>query len=239
MAAVPWCSGSHNAAHHSHSANIAVPDNSQPSELGASSAASCPGRSSRRQRIVSVIGGWCDGCNDSGVATCARADTGVIDVEVVRQAFLGVTSPGRLEAVRSAPTILLDAAHNPHGMAATVAALEESFSFRRLIGVIAVLGDKDVRGMLAALDPVLDEIVVTENSSHRRLPVDDLAALAVDVFGAERVAVEPRLDDAIETAVDLADEGDGGIAGAGVLITGSVITAGEARTLLAGARPPT
>jgi dihydrofolate synthase/folylpolyglutamate synthase len=85
---------------------------------------------------------------------------------------------------------------------------------------------------------VLDEIVVTENSSRRRLPVDDLAALAVEVFGAERVAVEPRLDDAIETAVDLADEGEFGIAGAGVLITGSVVTAGEARTLLTGNRPP-
>ena len=58
------------------------------------------------------------------------------------------------------------------------------------------------------------------------------------MFGAERVAVEPRLDDAIETAVDLADEGDEGLAGAGVLITGSVVTAGEARTLLTGARDP-
>ena len=168
----------------------------------------------------------------------AGANTGVIDIEVVREALLGVTSPGRLEAVRSAPTVLVDAGHNPAGVAATVAALEESFSFRRLIGVVAVLGDKDVRGMLAGLEPVLDEIVVTENSSHRRLPVDDLAALAVEIFGAERVAVEPRLDDAIETAVDLADEGDQGLAGAGVLITGSVVTAGEARTLLTGSSDP-
>jgi dihydrofolate synthase/folylpolyglutamate synthase len=168
----------------------------------------------------------------------AGADSGVIDVEVVRQALLGVTSPGRLEAVRSAPTVLVDAAHNPHGIAATVAALEEAFSFRRLIGVVAVLGDKDVRGMLLALEPVLDEIVVTENSSHRGMPVDDLATLAVEVFGPERVAVEPRLDDAVETAVDLSDEGNQGIAGAGVLITGSVVTAGEARTLLAGDRSP-
>ena len=168
----------------------------------------------------------------------AGANTGVIDIEVVREALLGVTSPGRLEAVRSAPTVLVDAGHNPAGVAATVAALEESFSFRRLIGVVAVLGDKDVRGMLAGLEPVLDEIVVTENSSHRRLPVDDLAALAVEIFGAERVAVEPRLDDAIEIAVDLADEGDQGLAGAGVLITGSVVTAGEARTLLTGSSDP-
>ena len=74
----------------------------------------------------------------------AGADTGVIDVEVVRAALVGVSSPGRLEVVRGAPTVIVDAAHNPHGMAASVAALGESFSFRRLIGVVAVLGDKDV-----------------------------------------------------------------------------------------------
>jgi dihydrofolate synthase/folylpolyglutamate synthase len=167
----------------------------------------------------------------------AGADTGVIDTEVVREALLGVSSPGRLEALRSAPTVLVDAAHNPHGMAATVAALQESFSFRRLIGVLAVLGDKDVPGMLATLEPVLDEVVVTENSSPRRLPVDDLAALAVEIYGAERVAVEPRLDDAIETAVRLAEDGDEQLGGSGVLVTGSVVTAGEARTLLGGGSP--
>jgi dihydrofolate synthase / folylpolyglutamate synthase len=104
------------------------------------------------------------------------------------------------------------------------------------VGVLAVLADKDVRGMLAALEPALDELVVTQNSAPRRLSADDLAALAVDVFGADRVTVEPRLDDAVETAVRLAEEGEEQLGGSGVLITGSVVTAGEARTLL-GARP--
>lgn len=167
----------------------------------------------------------------------AGAATGVIDVEVVRQALVGVSSPGRLEAVRSAPTVLVDAAHNPHGMAATVAAIEESFSFRRLVGVLAVLADKDVTGMLAVLEPLLDEVVVSENGSPRGMPVDDLAALAVEIFGSERVAVEPRLDDAIETAVRVAEEGEEQLGGSGVLVTGSVVTAGEARTLLGGRAP--
>lgn len=168
----------------------------------------------------------------------AGGETGIIDLDTVRQAFATVSSPGRLEALRSAPTVLVDAAHNPAGAAATVAALGESFSFRRLVGVVGVLGEKDVHGILAALEPALDEIVVTENSSPRRLPVDDLAALAVEVFGADRVAVEPRLDDAIETAVQLAEEGEDHLGGSGVLVTGSVVTAGEARTLLAGPQPP-
>jgi dihydrofolate synthase/folylpolyglutamate synthase len=87
------------------------------------------------------------------------------------------------------------------------------------------------------LEPVLDEIVITQNSSLRARPADELAATAVAVFGPERVTVEPRLDDAIETAVRLAEQSvDGVLAGAGVLITGSVITAGEARTLLGAGR---
>jgi dihydrofolate synthase/folylpolyglutamate synthase len=158
---------------------------------------------------------------------------GPLDVEVVRSAFAEVRSPGRLETVRSAPTVLVDAAHNPHGMAATAAALAESFQFRRLVGVVAMFADKDVVGMLTVLEPLLDEVVVTTNSSPRALSADHLATAAVEIFGAERVAVEPRLDDAIEQAIALAEEGETP-GGAGVLITGSVVTAGEARTLLVG-----
>jgi dihydrofolate synthase/folylpolyglutamate synthase len=165
----------------------------------------------------------------------AGAATGTLDLDTVRAAFAGVRSPGRLEAVRSAPTTLVDAAHNPHAMRATVAALGEAFSFRRLVTVLAVLGDKDAVALLELLEPVTDEIVVSQNSSPRALPVDVLAARAVEVFGAERVTVEPRLDDALEAAVRLAeDTGDDVLSGSGVLVTGSVVTAGEARVLLGG-----
>lgn len=167
----------------------------------------------------------------------AGADSGPIDLDTVRAAFAAVRSPGRLEAVRSAPTILVDSAHNPHGMTATVAAVSEAFDFRRLVAVVAVLGDKDVTGLLDLLEPVVDEIVVSQNSSLRAMPVDDLAAHAVEIFGEDRVTVEGRLDDAIETAVRLAeDTGDGVLSGVGVLVTGSVVTAGEARVLLGGAQ---
>jgi dihydrofolate synthase/folylpolyglutamate synthase len=163
----------------------------------------------------------------------AGAETGPLDIDTVRAAFAAVRSPGRLEPVRSAPTILVDSAHNPAGMAATVAALDEAFDFRRLVAVVAMLTDKDVAGMLERLEPVVDELVVTRNGSLRALDPDELAKAAVGVFGPDRVTVEPRLDDAIETAVRLAeDTGDDVLAGTGVLITGSVVTAGEARVLL-------
>lgn len=157
-----------------------------------------------------------------------------LDVAAVREGFASLTNPGRLERVRNAPTVFLDAAHNPDGARALAAALSEEFDFRKLVGVVAVLGDKDVDGILAALEPVFDEIVVTRNGSPRAMDVDRLADLAVARFGDERVVVAPTLPDAIETAIGLAEEvaepGEA-ISGAGVVVTGSVVTAGEARTL--------
>ena len=165
----------------------------------------------------------------------AGAATGPVAQDVVREAFGAVRSPGRLERVRSSPTVLVDAAHNPGGMAATVEAVRESFDFTRLVGVVACLRGKDVTGILTALEPLCAELVVTQNSSERSLPADELGALAVDVFGADRVSVHPRLTDALESAMELAEAGpDDALGGSGVLVTGSVITAGEARTLLSG-----
>ncbi len=155
----------------------------------------------------------------------------LLDLETVRAAFAVVTSPGRLEVVRSSPTVVLDAAHNPHGAAAAAEAVREAFAFSHLVGVIGPSADKDVRGVLEAFEPVMAEVVVTRNSSFRAMDVDELAAVAVEVFGTDRVRVEPRLDDAIEAAITLAED-EGEYAGAGVLVAGSVITVGEARLLL-------
>jgi len=156
-----------------------------------------------------------------------------LDAEVVRDGFAGVTSPGRLERVRSAPTILLDAAHNPHGMAATVAALEEEFSFSRLIVLVAMLADKDVRHVLELLEPIADALVVTRNSSSRAMPAQRLAEIAAEIFGEERVRVAATMPDAIEAAVELAEADlEGELSGVGVLVTGSVFTVADARKLL-------
>ncbi|WP_344265638.1 bifunctional folylpolyglutamate synthase/dihydrofolate synthase [Actinomadura napierensis] len=158
-------------------------------------------------------------------------DEGQLDPALVRSGFAKSASPGRLEVVRTGPTVLLDAAHNPAGMAATVATVTESFGFTRLAGVLAVAADKDVAGILDQLEPVLEELVVTRNSSPRSLPPEELAEIAEGIFGPERVHVAARLDDAIDRAIGLAEE-TGEYQGAGVLITGSVVTVGDARTLL-------
>lgn len=157
-----------------------------------------------------------------------------LDVDAIREGFASVTSPGRLERVRSAPTIFLDAAHNPAGARALAAALAAEFDFRKLVGVVAVMRDKDVAGILEALEPAFDEIVVTTNGSPRSMEAEELGNLAVQRFGDERVVVAATLPDALETAIGLAEdvvEPGEAVSGAGVVVTGSVVTAGAARAL--------
>jgi dihydrofolate synthase/folylpolyglutamate synthase len=156
---------------------------------------------------------------------------GTLDPDLVRAGFASVTSPGRLEIVRRSPTIVLDAAHNPHGATALAAALADSFDFTSLVAVVGVLADKDAAGIIEALAPAVDRFVVTAPRSPRALSVDDLAAIAIDVVGDDRVEVEPDLIDAIDRAAALAEE-SGEYGGAGVLVTGSIAMVGHARALL-------
>jgi dihydrofolate synthase / folylpolyglutamate synthase len=190
---------------------------------------------------ASAIGDTGDAGAESAVFAGSPEDQPTpLDDDLVRSAFRMMSSPGRLEVVRRSPVVIVDAAHNPAGMAATVAALTESFALTDMIAILAVSEDKDVPGILDELEPVVSELVVTANSSPRSADPDKLAELAGAVFSPERVRAVPRLDDAIELAVELADEADARSAGGSggppgtalVLITGSVITAGDARLLL-------
>jgi dihydrofolate synthase/folylpolyglutamate synthase len=160
--------------------------------------------------------------------------------DLVRQAFAEATSPGRLEVVRRGPTILLDAAHNPHGAAAAVEAVRDAFTFDPLVGVLGAMGDKDVEGVLAELEPLLSEVVCTQSATVRAMPAEELGEVAADIFGEHRVRVARRLDDALELAVTLAETGGAlgeSIGSGGVLVTGSVVLVGEARGLLDRTRP--
>jgi dihydrofolate synthase/folylpolyglutamate synthase len=161
-----------------------------------------------------------------------------LDVDAVRAGFAAVRSPGRLERMRSAPTVFIDAAHNPAGAGALAETLADEFDFRFLVGVVSVLADKDVDGILAALEPVLDRIVVTHNGSPRALDVETLVLAAQQRFGPDRVIAAETLPDAIETATALVEDAavagedqPESFSGTGVVITGSVVTAGAARTL--------
>lgn len=150
--------------------------------------------------------------------------------DVIAEGLANVVAPARLEVVRRSPTVVLDTCHNPHGARATIAAVTEAFGFAPLIGVVAMMADKDVTGVLEAFEPELNTIVCTTvSSTNRALSPDALAERAADVFGEDRVRVAASMSDAIEAAVALADDAG---PGAGVLIAGSVIAAGEARALL-------
>ncbi|MFZ1410023.1 MAG: folylpolyglutamate synthase/dihydrofolate synthase family protein [Micropruina sp.] len=150
--------------------------------------------------------------------------------EVIAEGLAAVIAPARMEVVRRSPTVVLDTCHNPHGARATIAAMAEAFAFNPLIGIVAVMADKDVDGLLQIFEQEMSTIVVTQvSSTSRGLPVDQLRARAAEIFGPDRVRVAAKMDDAIELAVALADQGG---PTAGVLIAGSVIAAGEARALL-------
>ncbi|MEU6719200.1 folylpolyglutamate synthase/dihydrofolate synthase family protein [Nonomuraea sp. NPDC046802] len=178
------------------------------------------------------------GAHQASNAVCALAAVEALtggddplDTDLVRQAFAQASSPGRMEVVRRTPTVVIDAAHNPGGMQATLEGLHEAFDFAKVIGVVSVMRDKDVDTLLELLEPVLDQIIVTRNSSPRSMSSEELASMAEPLFGEDRVHVADQLDDAIDRGIGMADA-EGEFSGTGVLITGSVVTAGDARRLL-------
>ena len=154
-----------------------------------------------------------------------------LPAKVVEDGFASVTSPGRLEVLRSSPTVIVDAGHNPHGLEALVPAVEEAFAFRHLVAVVGVMADKDVEGILAVLEPACDAVVCVPVDSPRALEVEDLAVVAREVFGADRVDAADTLAGGIERAVTLSEGFDDPLASSGVLVVGSVVLVAEARAL--------
>ena len=154
-----------------------------------------------------------------------------LPAKVVEDGFASVTSPGRLEVLRSSPTVLVDAGHNPHGVSALVGAVEEVFGFRHLVAVVGVMADKDAEGILAVLEPVTDAVVVVPIDSPRAMDVEDLADIAREVYGADRVVVAEDLAGGVERAVSLSEGFDAPLTASGVLIVGSVVLAARARAL--------
>jgi dihydrofolate synthase/folylpolyglutamate synthase len=154
-----------------------------------------------------------------------------LDIEAVRAGFAQVTSPGRCEIVHRDPTIILDAAHNPHGAAAIADTIQSEFTFDEVIGIFAPMADKDVRGILLELEQVMDSVIVSANSSPRAMKVDALEMMAIEIFGADRVFTSQSIAEAIDKAVkdSIRPLSEDTI---GVLITGSVVSVGEARAIV-------
>jgi dihydrofolate synthase/folylpolyglutamate synthase len=154
-----------------------------------------------------------------------------LDIEAVRAGFAQVTSPGRCEIVHRDPTIILDAAHNPHGAAALADTIQSEFTFDEVIGIFAPMGDKDVRGILLELEQVMDSVIVSANSSPRAMKIDALESMAIEIFGADRVFTSETIASAIDKAVtdSIRPLSEDTI---GILITGSVVSVGEARTIV-------
>jgi dihydrofolate synthase/folylpolyglutamate synthase len=152
-----------------------------------------------------------------------------LDLDIIRAGLAAATSPGRLEVVRRSPTVLVDAAHNPAGALALRAALEDSFNFAKIVGVIAILEDKDANAILEILEPVLDDVIVSRTTSPRAISPERLGRMAVEIYGEGRVSVVDNLPDALDRAAGMADEGG---FGGGVLATGSITTVAEVRMLL-------
>lgn len=158
-----------------------------------------------------------------------------LDAEVLQEAFATVTSPGRLEVVRTAPTIIVDAAHNPAGLRVSAEAIREAFSFSKLVVVVGVLREKDaeeiLRQLKESLGDLAEEYCFTQSNSPRAVPAAELAEIAVDLgFGEENIHITEKLDDALEWAVERAEANDD-LAG-GVLVTGSITLVADARILL-------
>ena len=139
-----------------------------------------------------------------------------------RGALESLAIPGRVELLGAAPPLLVDAAHNPQAAAVLAGAVREAFPApgERPLVLLGVLGDKDAAGIVAALAPVASGFAVTQSRSARALPASELAAVVREVTGSEPLGVYESVSEAL-TALATRE--------AGVLVTGSITTAGEAR----------
>ena len=161
-----------------------------------------------------------------------------LSLDLIKLAFGEVRSPGRLEVARTEPPVVLDAAHNPHGVAASAAAFKESFSFEELHLVVGILGEKDAATILNLLfDEYVDRadwrtvLHLTKSDSPRAIAPEELAELALDAgFDEDTIETYENIADALSAAVTAA--ADVPNLNSAVLVTGSITVVGEASTLL-------
>nr|WP_157312960.1 folylpolyglutamate synthase/dihydrofolate synthase family protein [Microbacterium sp. MAH-37] len=145
--------------------------------------------------------------------------------DILSDALQNVTSPGRLQLLGIAPTVVVDAAHNPHGARSLAQALSDSFDFDEWGLVLGVLGDKDAAGIIDVLLPAVSEVFATAPDSARANDADAIADLVEE--RGRRASVHPTLAEAADAAREWAASSDR----RAVIIAGSVVLAGEAIAL--------
>jgi len=165
------------------------------------------------------------GTHQAHNAALAINGTRPIPDEILSVALGNVTSPGRLQYLAAAPPIIVDAAHNPHGARSLAAAIVDVLPFEKVWIVLGVLEDKDVRGIVDALEPVVAGFVCTQSGSDRAIEAGALATIVSSLVAQERVHAEPTLASAIETAKSLCGPADA------IMVTGSITLVGDAITL--------
>jgi dihydrofolate synthase/folylpolyglutamate synthase len=145
-----------------------------------------------------------------------------LEQQVLDEAFATVSSPGRLQLVAADPTVLVDAAHNPHGAQSLTKALGTYFTFDDITIVLAIFEDKDALGIVQALAPIASRFIVTNAPSERSRAARDLGFLVADVVGNDKVTVEPDAVVALAMARGYAANSEKGA----VLVTGSITLVG-------------
>ncbi len=147
--------------------------------------------------------------------------------DVVAEGLATATSPGRLQVIGIEPTVIIDAAHNPHGAQALAKALGSYFTFDEITIVLGILADKDARGIITALAPVAARFQVTQSSSERAVPAEELEDLVRELTESGVSHEFDTLESAIEDARAWAAEAPR----RAVLITGSITMIGDALAL--------
>ncbi len=141
--------------------------------------------------------------------------------DVLRVAIADSTSPGRLQVVSRKPLTILDAAHNPGGAESLARAMKKTFGAPKTVAVISILGDKDARALLQALNSTAETFVVTQSTSPRAIEVHELEKIAIEIFGENRVRTASTPYQAVELAKEFVSENGA------IVVTGSITLVGD------------
>jgi len=154
--------------------------------------------------------------------------TNSLDMNAIQKALDTLIIPGRFELLREQPPLLIDASHNPQSAQVLADALRESYGTDEATGylrgfdtlLLGVLADKDAKGIIDALAPLFKKLAVTQSSSQRAIPVEELASRVRQITGRN-----PEVFLSVGLALEALSNRD-----AAVVATGSITVAGEAKS---------